>query len=405
MKPLKKTCVLILIAALLAMLPVTALAGVTSGNTVSSRLGHLTSSNPSEGWAWGETPDAPYTATLSVETGFEMPADIIVWRVHYYSQEELAAIIEVNPDNLYTYVVEERYAQGTDYTYDQATGEIVIPVSTLGDIAYSGSTDHIEIIANAYPVGAYVSTAASVSSQLANVTSTRPFAIYTWGSTPAASFTATLSADTGYSLPSSIRVYKLQWYDPETNQEIIPSSVAKVYAANSDYTYNASTGEIVIPVATLAEISIADSPYNILIVASGAANTTTYTITVTQSANGTISPASGANISQGSDLAFTITPDSGFRIADVLVDGASVGAASSYSFTNIISNHSITATFEETSATQSPTATRSPSDDPLDDIPKTGDSSLSWVWWVLCGLSLSGIATLIVIRNKASLNR
>ena len=81
MKRLKKTCILILIIALFtAILPVTALAGVTGSNinTVSSKLGHLTSSNPSEGWAWGETPDAPYTATLSPETGFEMPADIIV---------------------------------------------------------------------------------------------------------------------------------------------------------------------------------------------------------------------------------------------------------------------------------------------------------------------------------------
>ncbi|HHV02655.1 MAG TPA: hypothetical protein GXX64_01900, partial [Bacteroidales bacterium] len=253
MKPLKKTCILILIVALFtAIVPVTALAGVTGSNinTVSSKLGHLTSSNPSEGWAWGETPDAPYTATLSPETGFEMPADIIVWRVHYYSEEELAAIIEANPDNLYTYVVEERYVQGTDYTYDQATGEIVIPVGTLDDIAYSGSTDDIEIIANAYPAGAYISTAASVSSQLANLASSRTFAMYTWGSTPAASFTATLSADSGYSLPPSIKVYKLQWYDPDTHQQIIPSSVAKVYAVNSDYTYNASTGEIVIPVAS-----------------------------------------------------------------------------------------------------------------------------------------------------------
>ena len=63
MKPLKKTCILILIVALFtAIVPVTALAGVTGSNinTVSSKLGHLTSSNPSEGWAWGETPDAPY---------------------------------------------------------------------------------------------------------------------------------------------------------------------------------------------------------------------------------------------------------------------------------------------------------------------------------------------------------
>ncbi len=402
MNPFKKTCILILLVALLsALFPATALAGVTGSNinTVSSKLGHLTSSNPSEGWAWGEMPAAPYTATLSPESGFEMPADIIVWRVHYYSEEELAAILQANPDNLYTYVVEERYVQGTDYTYNQSTGEIVIPVGTLDDIAYPGSTDDIEIIANAYPVGAYISTAASVSSQLTNLTSSRTFALYTWGSTPAASFTATLSADAGYSLPSSIKVYKLQWYDPDTHQEIIPSSVAKVYTANSDYTYNASTGEIVIPVVTLAEISIADSPYNILIVASGIANPSTYAITVTQSSNGTISPASAANISQGSDLTFIITPDSGFQIADVLVDGASVGAVSSYTFTNIISNHTITALFEETSETPPP------SDDPLDDIPRTGDSSVSWIWWLLCGISLAGIVALIVIRKKVSLNR
>ena len=119
MNPFKKTCILILLVALLsALFPATALAGVTGSNinTVSSKLGHLTSSNPSEGWAWGEMPAAPYTATLSPESGFEMPADIIVWRVHYYSEEELAAILQANPDNLYTYVVEERYVQGTDYT-------------------------------------------------------------------------------------------------------------------------------------------------------------------------------------------------------------------------------------------------------------------------------------------------
>lgn len=398
MKRLKKTYNPIFIVILLiALSPFTVLAGVTGSNinTVSSRLGHLTSSNPSEGWAWGETPAAPYTATLSPDTGFEMPADIIVWKVHYYSEEELAAIIEANPDNLYTYAVKEVYIQGTDYTYDQANGEIVIPVETLDDIAFSGSTDDIEIIANAYPSGAYIATAASVSSQLANLTSSRTFAMYTWGSTPAASFTATLSADTGYSLPASIKVYKLQWYNPDTHQQIIPSSVAKVYAANSDYTYNASTGEIVIPVATLAEISITGSPYNILIVASGVANPSTYTITVMQSANGTISPASADNISQGSDLAFTITPDSGFQIADVLADGESVGDVSSYTFTNIISNHTITAIFEKSSETPPPPETQTPSDDTFADIPNTGDSrntSFLSALMLLSGAGILGVA-------------
>ena len=269
----------------------------------------------------------------------------------------------------------------------------------------------------------YGETAAIVYSSLTNLTSTRPQAVYAWSSTPTVPFTATLSGESGYSLPSSITVQRVKYYDITTQEPIVPATVDKIYASGTDYTYNASNGEIVIPVATLGDIVYDQSPYHIQIVASGVANPTTYTITVTQSANGTISPASADNISQGSDLTFTITPDSGFQIADVLVDGASVGTVSSYSFTNIISNHSITATFEETSATPSPSATPfpsatpspsatpfpsetpPPSDDPLDDIPKTGDNSLSWVWWVLCSISLSGIATLIVIRKKASLNR
>ncbi len=58
MKSLKKAGIFLLIAVVLTvLLPATALASVTGNNinTVSSKLGHLTSSNPSEGWAWGET--------------------------------------------------------------------------------------------------------------------------------------------------------------------------------------------------------------------------------------------------------------------------------------------------------------------------------------------------------------
>ncbi|MEW6757664.1 MAG: hypothetical protein AB1347_05540, partial [Acidobacteriota bacterium] len=55
---------------------------------------------------------------------------------------------------------------------------------------------------------------------------------------------------------------------------------------------------------------------------------------------------SGAvSVPQGGDQAFTITPDTGFHVADVLVDGSSVGAAASYTFTNVQADHTIAASF------------------------------------------------------------
>jgi hypothetical protein len=60
---------------------------------------------------------------------------------------------------------------------------------------------------------------------------------------------------------------------------------------------------------------------------------------------GTISPAGTSSISSGGSRTFTITPDSGYRIASVIVDGQSVGAVTNYTFSNVTANHTITATF------------------------------------------------------------
>ena len=39
-------------------------------------------------------------------------------------------------------------------------------------------------------------------------------------------------------------------------------------------------------------------------------------------------------------------------------------------------------------------------EDDLDDIPKTGDNSSPWVWWLLCGASAAGIVTLVVLSKR-----
>lgn len=79
----------------------------------------------------------------------------------------------------------------------------------------------------------------------------------------------------------------------------------------------------------------------------GATAGTMYTIHATAGAGGAINPAGNISVAEGNNQSFTITPDSGFEIADVLVDGTSVGALSSYTFNNVSANHTISAAFEE----------------------------------------------------------
>ncbi len=71
----------------------------------------------------------------------------------------------------------------------------------------------------------------------------------------------------------------------------------------------------------------------------------TRTITASAGTGGTITPSGSVTVSGGADQSFVITPASGYLVRDVLVDGASVGAVSSYTFTNVTGNHTIAATF------------------------------------------------------------
>ena len=50
---------------------------------------------------------------------------------------------------------------------------------------------------------------------------------------------------------------------------------------------------------------------------------------------------------RGSSKTFTITPDAGYVIEDVLVDGESVGAVDKYTFENVREKHTIEAVFAE----------------------------------------------------------
>jgi hypothetical protein len=71
----------------------------------------------------------------------------------------------------------------------------------------------------------------------------------------------------------------------------------------------------------------------------------TYDIIATAGVNGTITPSGLVTLYVGSSQTFLISPNANSHIADVLVDGTSVGAVTSYAFNNISANHSIQAVF------------------------------------------------------------
>ena len=69
------------------------------------------------------------------------------------------------------------------------------------------------------------------------------------------------------------------------------------------------------------------------------------TITASAGANGSITPSGATLVNYGSNQTYTITPAATYYIANVLVDGVSVGAVSTYTFTNVTTAHTITASF------------------------------------------------------------
>ena len=66
-----------------------------------------------------------------------------------------------------------------------------------------------------------------------------------------------------------------------------------------------------------------------------------YTITATASAGGSITRPAPVNVNYGANQSFTITPNTGYHIDSVVVDGVNQGAVTSHTFTNVTTNHTI----------------------------------------------------------------
>ncbi len=76
-----------------------------------------------------------------------------------------------------------------------------------------------------------------------------------------------------------------------------------------------------------------------------------YTIKATAGAGGSISPSGNVSVREGRDQTFTITPDKGYAVANVKIDGKSIGAVKSYTFENVRRTHTIEVIFMKANGT------------------------------------------------------
>ena len=84
---------------------------------------------------------------------------------------------------------------------------------------------------------------------------------------------------------------------------------------------------------------------------------TGHAITVTVGKGGSVSPKGVVNVEDGKDQTFAITPDDGYEIKEVKVDGTNIGAQSSYTFTKVTGDHTIYVVFKQKPIETSPTPT------------------------------------------------
>ena len=108
-----------------------------------------------------------------------------------------------------------------------------------------------------------------------------------------------------------------------------------------------------------------------------------YTIEATAGAGGSISPSGSVSVREGRDQTFTITPDKGYAVSTVKIDGKSIGAVKSYTFENVSRTHTIEVVFVKGTASA-----------------RTGDSSDLPLWNTLLLASTLTLAGAVHYKRK-----
>jgi hypothetical protein len=125
------------------------------------------------------------------------------------------------------------------------------------------------------------------------------------------------------------------------NLVVGPSSAGATYAnyiQDPDIVNGGCTSPLCYPL-WMGSISSTPVDFNII------PSTGFYIITPSAGPNGSINPSIHQVVASGESMTFTITPAANYVVQEVVADGVSVGALTSYTFTNVTSDHTISASF------------------------------------------------------------
>ncbi len=204
-----------------------------------------------------------------------------------------------------------------------ATGQSVVVLGNTGNLARSGYT-FMGWNTQSGGNGAGYNAGATFTMGTANVI------LYAqWTAVPTATIIATAGSHGSISPAGSVSVVI------GTNQTFTISPAANYHISDVQVD-GVSQGQVTTYTFTNVTASHAIS-------ATFAINT--FTITASAGSNGSISPNGSVVVNAATAQAFTMTPAANYHVADVLVDGISQGSVSTFNFTNVTANHTISATF------------------------------------------------------------
>lgn len=296
-----------------------------------------------------------YAFTITPDEGYTVESLLVD------DEESIGEIV----DGVYTFVSVDR--NHTIYVTFRTLNEYTITASATdgGTISPSGTlvvTEEDDVDFAIAPNQGYHTTQILVDGQEADIVDTYTFTNVKSDHTIEASF--------------EINTYRIS-VTPGTNGIISPSSDTIVpYGSDVHFTFTPIAGYQVsnvyvdgISQGAITEYTFTSVDANHTITADFInSSLVLYTISATGNGNGAITPGGNVTVVANTDARFEINPAIGHHVVDVLVDGASQGVISEYTFNNVTANHSISATFEPDAFVLVATATENGSISPSGNI-------------------------------------
>ena len=302
-----------------------------------------------DGWSWmnsSESVGNASTAAKKFKAKFT-PADI----TNYNTVEDIELEVTVNKANQAPLTI-----QGADgVVYGQTLALTTTGGSGSGAVTYRIDTAHSTGEATIDPntgaltpvkVGSVSVIATKAGDNDYNDITSAPFVLMIKPATPTGKPKYTRITTGGKTLKDAALTTegstlnpndgKLEWVDDKGN--VLPDSTR--VKANKTYKWRFTPTNTNYTILT-GEIEL----YHKSSGGGGSSGYSYYTIKATAGAGGSISPSGNVSVRGGRDQVFTITPDKGYAVANVKIDGRSIGAVKSYTFENVKRAHTIEVSF------------------------------------------------------------